>query len=70
MSCFILFLHHLNGDIRAITFTLIASNTSRLLGDFVSHKGENLDRTDLYTNDAAFAIDLIPDNIQPRLHVF
>jgi hypothetical protein len=67
MSCFIPFslslIHHLDGDVRAITFTLITANTAIPLHDLIRFEGEDLNRTDLHADEATLTVDLVPNHI-------
>jgi hypothetical protein len=65
---FLLLIHHFDGDIRAIGFTLITTNASRFFHDLILFKKENLFRADFDTKDAALAIDLIPLDVESRFH--
>jgi len=56
-------IHHLNGDVRAVAFALIAPDTSWFLYDFIHLKGENTHRTDLHTEDTSLAEGFVPDHI-------
>jgi hypothetical protein len=63
-----LLIHHFNGNVRAIAFALITADTSLLLQDLIHFERKDLNRTDLHTEQASLAIDLVPNDIQSRLH--
>jgi hypothetical protein len=69
MSCFIAsslsLIHHLYGDVRTITLTLITSNASILFHNLIQFERKDLDWADLYTEQAAFTVNLVPNHIQP-----
>jgi hypothetical protein len=64
----LLLIHHLDGDIRAIGFALITTNTSRFFHDLILFEEENLFRTDFDTKDTPLAIDLVPLDVESRFH--
>jgi hypothetical protein len=69
LGTFFLRLHHFNSDVRAISFALVTADTSLPLNDLILLERENLDRADLDAEDAPFAIDLVPDDVDPLLHL-
>ena len=62
-------LHELDGDVRAVTFTLGAPDAALPLYDFVFLERENLDRADLDADDAALTIVFVPDDVDPLFHL-
>jgi hypothetical protein len=61
-------IHHLNGNVRAIAFTLVASDASGLFRNLVHLPRKDLNRTDFHAEEASFTEELIPDHIQSWLH--
>jgi hypothetical protein len=63
-----LLIHHLDGDVRAVSLTLVASDASFLLQDLIPFEGEDMGRTDLHTEEASLAVDLVPHHVESWHH--
>jgi hypothetical protein len=62
-------IHHLDGDVRAVAFTLVAPDATRLFYNFIHLKGEDTDRADFHADDATLAIGFVPEDTQPWFHI-